>query len=131
MARIRSRTATRTREGVILLVGISMLVLFSLVGIAFVVYAEGQANTSRIWREGETFRQIDMDPELLLAYFLGQMIYDTNNPNSALRGWGLATNMYGQPGSTVPFNGTGRLHTNANPATDDYFNIDYTNYPTS
>src|ERR1700733_14622678 len=98
MARIRSRKAAGDREGIILLVVISMLVLFSLVGLAFVVYAEGQANTSRIWREGETFRQ---------------------------------TNMYGQPGSTVPFNGTGRLHTNANPATDDYFNIDYTNYPTS
>jgi hypothetical protein len=131
MARIRTRKAAGDREGIILLVVISMLVLFSLVGLAFVVYAEGQANTSRIWREGESIQQPDMDPELLLAYFLGQLIYDTNDPTSALRGWGLGTNMYGPPGSTTAFNGTGRLHTTATASTDDFYNIDYTNYPTS
>jgi hypothetical protein len=114
------------RGGVVLLVVISLLVLFALVGIAFVVYAEAQANTSRIWREGETIDNPDMDPELLLAYFLGQFIYDTDNPLSALRGHGLARNMYGRPGGTVPFNGTGRIHT---PGQDDYYNVDYTAYP--
>src|SRR5262249_2041009 len=49
-----------------------------------------------------------MDPELLLAYFLSQFIYDTDNPLSALRGHSLARNMYGGPGGTVPFNGSGR-----------------------
>ena len=84
------------RDGVILLVVISLLVLFSLVGLAFVVYAEGQANTARLWREGETAQLPGMDPELLLSYFLGQLIYDTDNPNSALRGHSLARTMYGQ-----------------------------------
>jgi len=114
------------RDGVVLLVVISLLVLFSLVGLAFVVYAEGQANVARLWREAETTQLPDMDPELLLSYFLGQMIYDTDNPHSALRGHGLARNMYGRPGSTVPFNGTGRLHTGG--GNDDYYNIDYTQY---
>src|SRR5438105_14116252 len=110
MARARFRHS-HPRDGVVLLVVISLLVLFALVGIAFVVYAESQANTSRIWREGEALEQPDMDPELLLSAFLGQLLYDTDNPLSALRGHGLVRNMYGQPGTTIPFNGTGRQHT--------------------
>jgi hypothetical protein len=125
LARKPLRQTTGVRQGVILLVVISMLVLFSLVGLAFVIYAEGQANTSRIWREGESIQQPDMDPELLLSYFLGQLIYDTDNPLSALRGHGMVRNMYGTPGSTIPFNGTGRLHT---AAPDSYYSVDYTNY---
>src|SRR5262249_52046144 len=116
------------RSGVVLLVVISLLVLFALIGIAFVVYAESQANTARIWREGETLQQPDMDPELLLSYFLGQLIYDTDNPFSALRGHSLARPMYGAPGGTLPYAGTGRIHTAANPAQDDYYQVDYTNY---
>src|SRR5271155_3473927 len=111
------------RQGVILLVVISLLVLFSLVGIAFVIYAESQANTARIWREGETLTKPDADPEMLLAYFLGQLIYDTDNPFSAIRGQSLARNMFGKAGSTVPFSGTGRVHTGA---PDDYYQINYT-----
>jgi len=113
------------RSGVVLLVVISLLVLFSLVGLAFVVYAEGQANVARLWREAETTQLPDMDPELLLSYFLGQLIYDTDNPHSALRSHGLARNMYGRPGGMVPFNGTGRIHTGG---ADDFYNIDYTQY---
>src|SRR5262249_40365666 len=67
----------------------------------------------------------DMDPELLLAYFLGQLIYDTDNPQSALRGHSLARNMYGKPGNTIPFCGSGRVHTGGN---DDYYQVDYTQY---
>lgn len=113
------------RSGVILLVVISLLVLFALMGIAFVIYAEAQANTARIWREGETLQQPDMDPELLLSYFLGQLIYDTDNPFSALRGHSLARTMYGAAGGTVPYCGTGRVHT---PGQDDFYQVDYTNY---
>jgi hypothetical protein len=126
MSRLRlAKQPSASRHGVILLIVISLLILFSLVGIAFVIYAEGQANIARIWREGENVPRPDMDPELLLSYFLGQLIYDTDNPLSALRGHGLVRNMYGPPGSTIPFNGTGRQHT---PAPDDYYNVDYTNY---
>src|SRR5437660_1573635 len=97
-----------SRDGVILLVVISLLVLFALVGLAFVIYAESQANTARIWREKESQEQPDMDPEMLLAYFLSELVYDSNNPLSQMRGNSMAWNMYGPPGSTVPFSGTGR-----------------------
>jgi hypothetical protein len=128
MPRTRHVPAAAGRSGVVLLVVISLLVLFALIGIAFVVYAESQANTARIWREGETLQQPDMDPELLLSYFLGQLIYDTDNPFSALRGHSLARTMYGAPGGTLPYAGTGRVHTAANAAQDDYYQVDYTNY---
>ena len=121
---IRKQSAVQ-RDGVILLVVISLLVLFSLVGLAFVVYAEGQANVARLWREAETAQRPDMDQELLLAYFLSQLIYDTDNPHSALRGHSFARTMYGRPGGTVAFNGTGRLH-NGNP--DSFLNINYTQF---
>ena len=116
------------RRGVVLLVVISLLMLFAVAGIAFVIYSEAQATTARVWRESESVRRPDMDPELLFNYFLGQMIYDTDNPLSALRAQSLARNMYGPRGGMTPFAGTGRVHTNPNPAVDDYYQMDYTNY---
>jgi hypothetical protein len=108
MARKRARNTCADRSGVILLVVISLLVLFSLVGLAFVVYAESQANTARIWREGSTIERPDMDPELLLSYFLGQLIYGNAGGTSPLQGPSncLADNMYGRPGGTVPYDAT-------------------------
>ncbi|MBY0523682.1 MAG: hypothetical protein K2R98_09790 [Gemmataceae bacterium] len=123
------RTPTSSvRGGVILLVVITLLTLFAVVGITFVIYAQAEASAARIYRESESLQRPDMDPEMLLAYFLGQLVYDTDNPHSALRGHSLARSMYGKAGNTVPFNGTGRVHTNADPAQDDFYKIDYTNY---
>lgn len=94
------------RSGVILLVVISMLLLFSGIAIVFVLYSQAQASIARMFRETETQRHPDEDPELLLSYFLGQLIYGSNNPASPLRGNAavLADNMYGQPGNTIPYN---------------------------
>jgi hypothetical protein len=126
---MRSRPqAAASRRGVVLLIVISLLVLFALVGIAFVIYAESQANTARIWREGETAQRPDMDPELLLSYFLGQLVYDTDNPFSALRGHSLARTMYGKAGSVVPYNGTGRLHFANGLGLDEFNCINYTQF---
>jgi hypothetical protein len=109
---LRKTHSASARDGVVLLVVISLLVLFALVGLAFVIYAEAQANTARIWREKETQEQPDMDPEMLLAYFLSELIYDSNNPLSQMQGNSMAWNMYGPTGSTVPFCGTGRQNPN-------------------
>ena len=113
MVRSQGLRGDPSRQGVVLLVVISLLVLFSLVGLAFVVYAEGQANVARLWREAETSQQPNMDPELLLSYFLGQFIYDTDNLHSAMRGHSLARNMYGANpagGNVIPYTGVGRVH---------------------
>ncbi len=138
-----------TRRGVILLVVISLLTLFAIVGLSFVLYAEAEARSSQLFREAEVQSLPDVDPELLLGLFLGQFIYDVpdgepDDPRglfSALRGHSLARSKYGwndAGGNTTPFNGTGRYHAPsafdpfqvAPPhAKDDYYLINYTFFP--
>jgi len=97
------------RSGVVLLVVITLLTLFAVVGIAFVLFAQAEAIAARGFRESETAQRPDMDQEMLLAYFLSQMIYGTNNQASQLRFQSLAENMYGTAGNTSAYNGTGLL----------------------
>jgi hypothetical protein len=137
--------ARTQRRGIILLVVITLLTLFAVVGLSFVLYANAQATASRFFREAETTSRPDMDPELLLAYFLGQLVYDVRDDRtgvySALRGHSLSRNMYGLNytlGDTaeqiavknaVPWSGTGRLHFDSalGPlGPNDYFLINYT-----
>jgi hypothetical protein len=110
------------RRGVILMVVLALLTLFAMVGITFVLYAQAEATSARIAREGETEQRADMPPEECLAMFLNQLLYDvhdTTGYNSGLRGHSLARSMYGYnstPGvaNIIPFNGVGRLHTDGN-----------------
>jgi hypothetical protein len=104
------------RHGIILLVVVSLLTLFALVGITFVLYSDAAAISSRIFREAEAPSRPDMDPEMLAGFFLGQLLYDVHDDESgvysALRGHSLARLVYGlndQGVNAVPFNGTGRL----------------------
>ncbi|MCI0457229.1 MAG: hypothetical protein L0Z62_09650, partial [Gemmataceae bacterium] len=133
------------RRGVILLVVVALLTLFAVVGVSFVLYANAQATSSRFFREAQGHSRPDLDPELLLAYFLGQFLYDAPDDHrgvsSALRGHSLSRNLYGlnyTPGenpaviaakNAVPFNGTGRLHDAGAFGPDDYFLINYTYFP--
>src|SRR5262245_57486019 len=128
---LRSRTQTSLpRRGVILVVVLALLTLFAMVGLAFLLYADAAATSSRLRREAESASRADAEPELLLAHFLGQLVYDTpddeSGVTSALRGHSLARSMYGFSDGgydQTPFNGTGRLHgTYANPfGLDDYY----------
>jgi hypothetical protein len=133
MLRARDNREVRARRGFILVVVLALLTLFAVVGLSFVFYANTAAVSSRLFREAETQSQPDIAPELLLAHFLGQLVYDVPDDErglySCLRGHSLARNMYGLnytkvaggplryddsrgvPLNQVPFNGTGRLHT--------------------
>ncbi len=128
------------RRGVILLVVLALLTLFALIGITFVLYADAEATAARIAREAESRRDPDVEPELLLAYFLGQLLYDVDDSSgvySALRGHSLARLLYGnddEATNDAAFNGTGRLHTGPetylNPfRIDDYLLVNYTYFP--
>ena len=108
----------RRRKGVILLVVLSMLTLFALVGISFVLVADSQATSSRIAREAEQAFRPEIDAEAAFSLFLGQLLYDVPDDAtgvlSALRGQSLARNMYGWNPAALndkPYSGTGRLHT--------------------
>ena len=112
------------QQGVVLIIVLMLLTLFAAVGISFALYAQTAATSSRFQCEAESPFQPDIDPELLLAYFLGQLIYDVSDDESgvysALRGHSLARTMYGYHGGAkapstsplaadiVPFNGVGR-----------------------
>src|SRR5262249_339742 len=143
---VRPRHAAPARPGIILLVVVALLTLFALVGLSFVLYAGASAESARFEREAQGRPRPDVDPELLLAFFLGQLVYDVPDDESgvysALRGHSLARSMFGandDAGATnqVPFNGTGRLHYDSvfqgldlpgtpAEALDDYFLINYT-----
>ena len=77
------------RRGVILMV-LAMLTLFSIVGVTFVLFSDATAMSARINKEGETQIRPDMDPELAMAMFLGQLIYDLRDDptgvQSSMRG---------------------------------------------
>lgn len=132
---------TNERRAVILMVVLSLLTLFALVGITFVLYADAEAAAARVSREAETAQRADVPPEQALAFFLGQLIYDVNDTTgvgSGVRGHSLARTMYGYNSggnpNVFPFNGIGRLHYAApNPAIwgvatapDDYTFVNYT-----
>src|SRR6516165_9251942 len=98
MFRPMSRSAPQPRRGVILLVVLSFLALFAVVGLTFVLYADAAAEASRLHREAEAVTRPDVDPELALAFFLGQLLFDADDATgmgSALRGHGLARLVYG------------------------------------
>jgi hypothetical protein len=102
---------------------LSLLTLFAIVSVTFVLYADAEATSSRVKREAEIQSRPDVEPELLLAYFLGQLIYDADDRDglfSGLRGHSLARTMYGyndQAANVVPFNGTGRIPESPQPGT--------------
>src|SRR5262249_7471852 len=115
----------RRRRGVILLVVLAFLTLFAIVGLTFLYYADAAALSARLDRESQTLTQPDAEAELLLSYFLGQLLYDVPDDEtgvySGLRGHSLARNLFGlsytiapngallYDKNDVPFNGTGRL----------------------
>lgn len=128
MLYVHSSAARRSRHGVILMVVVAMLALFAVIGVSFVLYSDSAARSARIQRETESQDKANIDPELLLSYFLGQLIYDVDDVSgiySGIRGHSLARNMYGadsiidnfnnqpvvlQRDNTNAYGGTGRLH---------------------
>ncbi len=105
------------RRGIILLVVVAMLALFAALGLSFVYYAQSEADAARFSTQAQTQNFADIDPEFLMSYSLGQLIFGVddisaygtnNNVYSALRGHDLARNMYGYRRNTLnvtPFNG--------------------------
>lgn len=150
MLRSSNPRPTARRRAAILLITIVLLMLFLVIGMCFLVFAEAQATSSRIYREASLYLAENRypTPEEMFGFALGEIIYDvpddpaTAGPYSAIRGHSLARNMYGWnydatgAGShnETPFNGSGRLSTGAgtymNPfGVDDKPLINYMYWP--
>src|ERR1051326_6677782 len=144
----KNPTPGQRRKATILLVVVVLCTLFLVIGLCFVLFAEAQATSSRIYREANN-NIADKYPtaEEMFAFALGEVIYDVPDDTgaySALRGYGLARNMYGwnslppgAPGNSstdmiglnneTPFNGAGRLHTPANNLYMNTYGVDDVN----
>jgi hypothetical protein len=146
------RRRNQRRRGVILVIVVILLALFATIGVAFVLYATSHAESTRIYREAEDVTTTELPPEVLLEYFLSQLLFDVRDDSSgvgsALRGhslmrgtWGLnyeidANRTVTLSNNTVAFSGTGRLHhtyPDASPPAlrrqDDFALINYTHFP--
>ena len=127
---IRKHTSLPRRSGIILLVVMSLLALFAALGLTFVYYADAASAQASYSKAAETALKADVDPEMLLTFFLSQLIYGPADPylpaagpqasqdpvNSTLRGYDLARNMFGYnplaPNPSIyPYNGVGRAGT--------------------
>src|SRR5262245_17822124 len=138
--------ARARRRGVILLVVLALLTLFTIVGLPLVFYAASAADASRVNRESEDFPPdqiiVPLDtPESLLGAFLAQLFYDTFDTATAAGNIGVASALRGHSfgrltfglntagGNTVPYNGMGRRHYKlaAGPLAtlDDYSLVNY------
>ena len=79
------------RRGIVLVLVLGMLALMALIGVTFATLAGQSLVSSRAFNQGVGRPQA----ETLMDYALAQLINDTNNPLSALRGHSLLRDMYG------------------------------------
>jgi len=87
-----------SRSGILLLVVLSMLTLFLLIGTAFIVSANHYRRTQKMLNEVTQTSNSSIDHGALLNEVVGQLLRDTNNQNSSLRFHSLLRDMYGNDG---------------------------------
>jgi len=124
------------RKGMILLVVVAFLALFSVMGVTYIIYADSQLRQTTDDVNGQDVRQnplkmVDLDPNFILNFFLERFLYDQSDVTlnsagavtnvtpdsvySALRGHSLSRNMFGWNDTAnalndKPFSGTGKLN---------------------
>ena len=90
-----TRHPTRVRRGIVLVLVLAMLGLLALIGVTFATFS-GQARIN-----ARNFMQSVLRPQAdeLLDFALLQLITDTGDPRSAIRGHSLARDMFGNDAS--------------------------------
>ena len=97
-----SRRATRDpRRGILLLVVLSMLTLFLLIGTAFIVTSKQYQQTNKTRARLTETANSSIDQQDLLNEVLNQLLRDTRNVNSSLRFHSLLRDMYGNDGVRI------------------------------
>ena len=104
-----SREARGRRRGIVLVLVLGMLGLLALIGVTFATFAGQSLINGRNFNQGVARPQ----PEALMDFALAQLINDSNNPLSAIRGHSLLRDMYGNDsvfrGSNPPANSSAEL----------------------
>ncbi|MCH2114401.1 MAG: hypothetical protein MK171_05770 [Pirellulales bacterium] len=83
------------RRGILLLVVLSMLTLFLMIGTAYIVSANHFRKMNRAMARATETSFLEIDQEALLEQLINQLIRDTNNEHSVLRYHSLLRDMYG------------------------------------
>ncbi len=81
----------RTRRGVVLILVLGMIGLLALIAVTFASYSGQAESNARNFAQA----QVTPDPSRLMDYALAQLIDDTDNPSSVIRGHSLRADMYG------------------------------------
>jgi hypothetical protein len=112
-----NRTQTHHRRGAILLIVLTLLALFAVIGLSFVLYAESEALAARTRREARATNDEPPSAEVMASAFLGRFVYPSGDTGDALlnsiRGYDMATMVYGNNpagGNNIPYNGIGTVY---------------------
>ena len=89
------KQSKRPRRGIVLLIVLSMLVIFSLLVTTFVVVSGNYRTAAIMAARG---RAKANDPRELLDNVMSSLLVDTNDPQSPMRTHGLLRDMYGNDG---------------------------------
>lgn len=118
----RTNSGLARRRGAILLIVLTLVALFAVVGLSFALYAEAEALAARTRREAKATSDDPPPADAMASLFLGQMLYSGETGaaygtgNSILkptRGTEHATMVYGDNpngGNSVPYNGVGTFY---------------------
>ena len=119
LASIRPNQGKRGRRGIVLVLVLGMLALMALIGITFATFS-GQSRIS-----ARNFLQSMNQPQRdeLMDYALSQLISDTPNRQSAIRGHSLARDMYGNDAANNGYLTCRPDGAPMPPGTDPYFYI--------
>ncbi len=115
-----TRHHTRARRGIVLVLVLAMLGLLALIGVTFATFS-GQA---RINAHNFTQSVIQPQDDELMDFALQQLITDTGDLRSAIRGHSLARDMFGNDANNNgylaanPLTGSALLIQNIAPSTD-------------
>jgi hypothetical protein len=124
----RTRRDPRRRRGVVLILILAMLGLLALIGVTFATFSGQTQVAARNYAEAAK----RPDTDSIIDFGLAQLINDTDNPVSALRGHSLKRDMYGDDAQnngslTALPNGLPVLVTNVGGTSPDF--IIQTNIP--
>ena len=98
--------AAYRRRGVALLIVLALLGLFAAVGVSFAVLSRAESRGAANFKRGISIGK-SIPPADLFRNAVNQLLSDTTNPQSALRGHSLLRDMYGGPDTDTGTTATG------------------------